>query len=86
MVAQECTPTPRPQRSRTCSAPWPHYVRSLSALFPQCPQSFRSVRSLSAAIPQSFSSDPAVHVPPVFRIGSMTSFGGTSEECANSPR
>ena len=49
MVAQECTPTPRPQRSRTCSAPRPHSVRSVSAQFPQ---HFRNVRSLSAVITQ----------------------------------
>ena len=67
MVAQECTPTSRPQRDRPCSALCPHYFRSLSAIsatFPRVllprssPHCFRSLsavlrdRPCSALCPQ----------------------------------
>jgi len=49
MVAQECTPTSRPQRVRSASAVFPQRVRSASAVFPQ------RVRNASAVFPQRVS-------------------------------
>ena len=64
MVAQECTPTPHPQRDRICSAFYPYYDRTtpvvflhpLSAASPQChglsPLFPQHLRNLSAPFPQ----------------------------------
>ena len=60
MVAQECTPTSRPQRDRPCSALCPQCFRSLSALFPQHLRSVTALklspRTVPAVFPQSFRS------------------------------
>ena len=66
MVAQECTPTSRPQRDRPCSALCPQCFRSLSALFPQHLRSVTALSLVPALFPRSFRTVPAAF-PHCFR-------------------
>ena len=62
-MAQECTPTSRPQRDRPCSALYPQCFRSLSALFPQPLGSVTALKLCPRTVPavflQSFRTVPA---------------------------
>ena len=90
LVAQECNPTSRPQRSRTCPALWPHYipqslhtVTAVPTVFPQWSRSLlHSLRSFSAFVPLSLRSVSAVFLIQYKHFDRKWSWQPKNFECA----